>query len=98
MNPASRHSPGRWWRDAPALRFLSLFLLGWVGLRAAMPVAAILWSEDIQAASRQEGKARPEAVPRLVRAEPLVTVRENRGWGAADAGGGGASSESDPNK
>lgn len=30
--------PSSWWRDAPALRFLSLFLAAWVGLRLVSPM------------------------------------------------------------
>ncbi len=38
-----------WWRQAPALRFLAMFLVAWVGLRAMFPLIPALWSDDVDA-------------------------------------------------
>lgn len=61
---------GSWWRQAPALRFLAIFLLGWVGLRAVFPLVPIFWSDDVSARAvavlptgRVVGAAKQHATP-----------------------------------
>lgn len=49
MSAAPFAANGRWWKEAPALRFLALFLLGWIGVRAALPFMGLLWSDAILA-------------------------------------------------
>ncbi|MCC2602830.1 hypothetical protein [Sphingopyxis yananensis] len=47
-------SRGSWWRQAPALRFLAIFLLGWVGLRALFPLVPAFWFDDVSARALAE--------------------------------------------
>lgn len=57
-----------WWRQAPALRFLAIFLMSWVGLRAAFPFVPALWHDG--------ERALQEALPPVLIVEEMAEDRQ----------------------